>query len=59
MTIINFNLNIIVIREKQLKDYEGVMRMTFSDELSMNCEDSINVFGSMQQRELFVLDTLG
>lgn len=48
MTIINFNLNIIVIRVKQLKDYEGVMRMTVSDELSMNCEDSVNVFGSMQ-----------
>ena len=36
MTIININLYIIVIRGKQLKDYEGVMRMTIYKELSMD-----------------------
>ena len=36
MTIININLNIIVISAKQLKDYEGVLGMTIYEELSMD-----------------------
>ena len=51
MTIININLNIIVIRAKQLKDYEGVMRMTIYKELSMDQEDLVEVFGFVRWRD--------
>ena len=51
MTIININLNIIVISAKQLKDYEGVLGMTIYEELSMDQEDLVDVFGFVQQRD--------
>ena len=51
MTIINIHLNIIVIRAKQLKDYKGFLRMTIEEELSMDQEDLVDVFGFVQQRD--------
>ena len=53
MKIINFNLNIIVIRMKELIDYEGILRMTISYELSIDCKGLVDVFEYVQHKDYF------